>query len=109
MAEVEIKTDDQGAVMILQGNLNIECAKELHNVIVDTISVHEVIRVDMAQVDGVDLSFLQIVCALYKEAVIEGKKLVFDPVPDRIQNKAEKMGFTEEYTGGYFWKGDVDG
>lgn len=109
MAEVEVKTDNEGAVMTLKGSLNIESAAQIHTAFIEATQAHEVLRVDMSQTESVDLSFFQLVCALYKEAVREGKKLVFESVPERIRIKAEKMGFTEEYTGGYFWKGDFDG
>lgn len=109
MAEVEVKTGPEGAEIVLQGDLNIECAGELHKVIQETLMNNEVLKIDMDRVTNVDLSFLQLVCALFKEAVREGKRLVFDPLPEKIVNKAEKMGFTEEYTGGYFWKGVADG
>ncbi len=108
MAEVEVKTDDTGVHMTLKGNLDIERASDLHKVIVEAIRSNDVLHIDMGQVNRVDLSFFQLVCALYKEAVGEGKRLIFDPVPQKIRIKAEKMGFTEEYTGGYFWKGEGD-
>ncbi|MFW6005662.1 MAG: STAS domain-containing protein [Desulfonatronovibrionaceae bacterium] len=109
MAEVEVKKTPEGAEIVLQGDLNIECSADLHKVIQQTLTDNEVLKIDMQGVTNVDLSFLQIVCALFKEAVLEGKRLVFDPLPEKIVNKAEKMGFTEEYTGGYFWKGVADG
>ncbi|RQD67488.1 MAG: STAS domain-containing protein [Desulfonatronovibrio sp. MSAO_Bac4] len=108
MANFEVSSDSTKAVMNLQGNLNVEHASELHRMILETLQKHEVVQIDMSNVESVDLTFLQLVCALYKEAVRGGKRLIFEPIPHRIVKKAEKMGFTEEYTGGYFWKGDVD-
>lgn len=108
MGDVEISSDSVKAVMNLQGNLNVEHASELHRVILETLQKHEVVQIDMSKVESVDLTFFQLVCALYKEAVRGGKRLIFEPIPSKIVRKAEKMGFTEEYTGGYFWKGDVN-
>ncbi|MFN2267976.1 MAG: STAS domain-containing protein [Desulfonatronovibrio sp.] len=108
MANFEISSDSVKAVMNLQGNLNVEQASELHRAILETLQKHEVVQIDMGNVENVDLTFLQIVCALYKEAVRGGKRLIFESIPSKIVIKAEKMGFTEESTGGYFWKGDVN-
>ncbi|WP_028575080.1 STAS domain-containing protein [Desulfonatronovibrio hydrogenovorans] len=109
MTDFQVTTDKDGALVVLKGSLGIESASELYAGIKEALEAHEVIRINMSGVDNVDLSFLQLVCSLYKAAVKEGKKLVFDQLPSRIVRKAEQMGFTEEYTGGYFWKGDENG
>lgn len=108
MADIEVKTDGTGITITLKGDFDIENASELYQIVLDATQKYDVVYIDLGEVGRVDLSFFQIVCALYKEAVREGKKLVFDPIPTKIMTKAEKMGFTEEYTGGYFWKGEVN-
>ncbi len=105
MAGIEVKTDGTGILITLKGDFDIEKASELHRIVLDATQKYDDLHIDLGEVGRVDLSFFQIVCSLYKEAVREGKKLVFDPIPAKIMIKAEKMGFTEEYTGGYFWKG----
>jgi len=60
------------------GNMGIEAAAELHAALMESVSSVKTVKLDLQQVDRVDITTLQIICSACKTAAANGCKLFSD-------------------------------
>ncbi len=80
----------------LKGELNIEKIDEVKSILFDFINSGEVLEMKNSKIESIDLTFLQLLVALKKDAIIGGKKLTIrdDFNPD-VSNYINLSGLRE--------------
>ena len=69
----------------LSGEVNIRCAAELKEILVEALSLDRELRVDLTGVTEVDITALQLLWVAEREAKSAGAALIFDGVmPEAI-------------------------
>lgn len=98
------------AVITVGAEATIVNAAELKEGILSGLKECDAVRVDVTSVSEADMSFLQIICALHRSAIVSGKKVtVYGYRSGNISELAETAGFTrhvgcfEEHT--CIWSG----
>jgi anti-anti-sigma factor len=81
----EIVEQDRHATLTLSGTVDIFDAAAVHAAVVQTATRYETgIVVSMSSVETVDGSVTQVLLALRRALVADGKSLVFDGVPPAV-------------------------
>ena len=107
MSNITWAVNEKGEGQIrLQGKMTVERASALHETFLATMRKCATTRVDLEQVEDVDLTFFQLICSGYKYAKKEGKMLSVTNIPSLVALKARRMGFTRKNMDGYFWRGE---
>lgn len=74
---LEMNTTDQGAEATLRlwGELSIEHAKDIKTLLLDTLAKSERVQIILGDVNVMDISFLQLICATHIECCELNKQL----------------------------------
>lgn len=98
--------------LVLSGALTIAHARDLHAGLVDVVSQVGRLVVNLEQVDSVDLTSLQLLCAAHRRLVQQGKEMVVTgAVPDLVRQAVFDSGYVGCVGGnddGGLWKGVND-
>jgi anti-anti-sigma factor len=95
---LEIKNTKAGqeVVLSLSGGLTIAEAHETKEVLLGAIGQSDTLRLDLAGVDAVDISFLQILCAAHRECLLSGKDIVLQGVvTDTLKDFLDRAGYNK--------------
>lgn len=83
------------AVVRIDGVCTIEQAATLKPLLLEGLEQTDDVRVDVSRVTDTDLSFLQLLCAAHKQALITGKRFTVEGgLADVIVRRAREAGLT---------------
>jgi anti-anti-sigma regulatory factor len=87
----------QSKTIILTGELKIEGAARLRETLLQAYEEAGDLSMDVAQVTGVDVAGLQILCAAHRAFFEAGRQLAFNrPVPEVLRQSIDETGFSRE-------------
>ena len=82
----------------LSGDLTIVHALEIKKVLLEAISDVETLFLDTHEIESMDISFLQIICAFHREAHMSEKKIGFQGDPgDALKELFDRTGYFKQY------------
>jgi len=89
-----IEQTDGGETVTLEGELNVSCADELKEILINALSNGEHVKLDLQQVTEVDLSCLQLLCSAHRTSVRLNKIIGFTGTcPASLKDIAERSGY----------------
>lgn len=91
----------------LSGDWGVDKAGDLHKAFTQALDGAKRVRIDMADLGSVDLSFFQVLYSARK--TFDGGEITAENVPDALAARAEAMGFNPKHVSDAFWKGVVHG
>jgi anti-anti-sigma regulatory factor len=84
----------QHTVIVLEGDLTVENAGALQTKLRAVIETSESVVLQFSGNAGIDISFLQLVCAAYRSSLASGKDLTISPdIPDGLNRAVQSAGF----------------
>lgn len=88
-----IREDDRTR-LCLDGELTVSRAAELKKMMIDALESSDTVEIDLDEVTGVDLSFLQLACSAHRTAITNGKEFFFsNGETEMLQQVREQAGF----------------
>jgi ABC-type transporter Mla MlaB component len=66
---------DQTGMIILKGELSIQQASRLKEMLSDSLTGAERLRINVEQIKGIDLSCLQVLCSAHRTAICSQKSI----------------------------------
>jgi anti-anti-sigma regulatory factor len=80
--------------LVFEGDLTIQRAVELKELILDNYKKSGRVQIAFGKTGDVDLSFLQLLCSLHRQAIRDKRPLgVTAPVPDKLVKNMKISGF----------------
>lgn len=80
--------------IVLEGDLTVENAGKLQTKLCAVIETSESVVIQFSGNAGIDISFLQLVCAAYRFSLAASKDLTLSPdIPDGIKRAVQSAGF----------------
>lgn len=77
-----------------RGDLTIQSAGEVRRVLREALDSRQTIKISLKNIESIDLSCIQILCAAHKTAFKANKQLTFDAVlPETAIRAIEQAGF----------------
>jgi anti-anti-sigma factor len=98
MADMKIKKNGNKNTLDLSGELNINCAQELKNALVQTLKNADHVVLNLADVTGMDLSCLQLLCSAHKTSAKSKKSFVMNAaLPDALKDAVKRTGYSGNF------------
>jgi anti-anti-sigma regulatory factor len=91
---IAVDRSDAMTVIRLDGVVDISSAAELKTCLTDALAAATELRMDLAQVADIDVTWVQLVWAAQRQAIRAGTKFSFSgPVPEKIGAALRDTGF----------------
>jgi len=91
---VKQKKGKDGVTLKVAGSLTIEHAADLRESLMDAFAKGNLVTVDLSQVDAIDLSGLQLMCAAHRTSLGLDKRLVvLESTQPGVQKSAQLAGY----------------
>jgi len=95
MTDIDIKKSGKTAVVRINGELGIACANELQKAIIKAFRSCRKVTIEAENIEGFDLSSLQLFCAAHKMAIDLNKELTFNCEPPLVLSEtATSAGYS---------------
>lgn len=92
----DIEGPDETGTITLKGELTVQHASRLKEVLLDGIAKTSRLAIDVKGIEEVDLSCLQVLCSAHRSALGSGKVIALrGPWPDPLRRVVETSGFSE--------------
>ena len=87
------QSSDPGEVRI-EGDITLPSVSEIRDTILEAFRSNDRVSLDLRAVARVDMSCLQLFCALHKSSLEHGKEIVFSaPLPSIMKETMQKAGY----------------
>jgi len=78
----------------IEGDITLPCIAQVREAFLETLNGADHISLDLCYVSQVDISCLQVFCALHKTSITKGKEISFSgPVPSLVKETMERAGY----------------
>ncbi|MCP3890388.1 MAG: STAS domain-containing protein [Desulfobulbaceae bacterium] len=95
---LQVNTTDDGneGMLSLQGELTMLNGQEIKKVLLDAIEQVDALHLRLEDVESVDASFIQLICAAHRECFLSGKTIDFsDDVIVVMKETLERTGYSK--------------
>ena len=87
------QSPDLGEVRI-EGDITLLCISEIRDTFSEALRSSDRVSLDLKAVSRVDISCLQLFCALHKSSLSQGKEILFSaPLPSVMKETMQKAGY----------------
>ena len=84
----------EDVVITMKGAMTIERAGELKQMLLDAMRESGSLVIRFVENSGIDISFLQLICAAHRSAIVSGKKIKIDQnIPESLLEKILSAGY----------------
>jgi len=84
-------------VLSLVGDLTMAEAQETQKVLLEAIEEVDTLHLDLKEIESVDVSFIQLLCAAHRECFLSEKDIFLQGgVSDIIENLLERAGYSKQ-------------
>ena len=91
---MKVSKEGNRTLLHLEGKLTVNRAAELREILHEALGRDRVVAIDLAKVESMDLSCLQLLCAAHRTAVRDGKSLtVIEPRKTVLGREGLQAGF----------------
>lgn len=111
---IEFSLDDTGTTgtLVLSGSLTIQHAQPLKEVLLRAVGEVDRLVINMEQVEAMDLTALQLLCAAHRNLIQHEKVLDLDgAIPEIVSQSVRESGFVDCTSGddnSGIWKGETN-
>ncbi|MBI5740185.1 MAG: STAS domain-containing protein [Nitrospirae bacterium] len=112
MAEIEIVKEKDADVVVIRGEMTIECAGALRDALLRSLGGSERVILDLGKVTAVDLSCLQLLCSAHRTSLSSAKAIALkQDYPGILKEAVRENGYSRcldcrsDSGQGCFWKG----
>ncbi|MBF0357518.1 MAG: STAS domain-containing protein [Magnetococcales bacterium] len=93
---IDLSTDESNSTttLILTGDVMIQSASQLRETLLEGISEATTLVINLEQVERIDLSTVQILCATHRALIKAGKSLLIEgAIPESVQETVADAGY----------------
>ncbi len=96
----ELKTEKTEAgregTLSLWGDLTMACARENKDVLLEALENVDTLHLNLQDVESVDVSLIQIICAAHRECAMSGKKITLYEPGEVVGELLSKAGYCKQ-------------
>jgi len=93
MLDRKIEETGDGVTLKLYGDVTIQSAAELKNILVEQLGTHSDLTIDLSYVTDCDLSLFQLICAAHKRSVKDAGTIRIGDCSAAVYGMASSSGF----------------
>jgi anti-anti-sigma regulatory factor len=83
--------------VIIEGEVTLPCIAEVRETLLEALSATDRISLDLTKVTGVDISCLQIFCAIHKTSITREKEITFSTsLPFLMREAMDRAGYSRD-------------
>lgn len=95
--ELSINEVGNEGILSLTGDLTLLEAEETKRILVQAIGKVETLYLDISEIQSVDMSFIQLLCASHRECFLSNKDLLLQGgCKDNVNQLLHKAGYTKQ-------------
>jgi len=85
---------DGGCVLNLEGELTIQCGRELKETLINSLNSSEQVILNMEKVTEIDISCLQLLCSAHRTSIKLNKHLAIAGNTDLFSESVDRCGYS---------------
>ncbi len=90
----DLKKNQDKVNLIISGDLTMGNASKLKGAMLSALNTELPVYLEIKEVEDVDVSFFQLICALHRSGISKGFELeVKHPFPEKVREKAVILGW----------------
>ncbi len=93
MLDKKIEENGEVSVLTLYGDITVQNAAELREVLMEQLAAHSDLTIDLSYVTNCDLSLFQLICATHKRSIEDEKKVRLGDSSASVKEIASSGGF----------------